>query len=292
MTWIMTSTLISNANPLDGVGDLLRYGKNAVCALGTQAYRAAGMGIDQIKSLYGSTKAIDRAQLVKRSNIAQGFASTAGQTGPVTALFKEGKWYAFDAAGNRAYGPPLDNFRPASSIPLETTTFSDGTTAFTPSRLFDSEPHTIQRLSGEVDVVVGDNVYRFNPEQPQTLTDLTSPLYSGELEGFDAVCSVRGKSKRGVTCLSKFVGDTATDDQKLAQALDHKRLWASKGTNPQVVHERRIFNFDGVKGKANAAPTNEPLEFKSETTGSIVNDKNFGFLPKQPSMTSRKPLAL
>ncbi|WP_160108559.1 hypothetical protein [Pseudomonas izuensis] len=283
MTWIMSSSLVSSANPLDGVGDVFRFGKNVVCKLGTTAYRAAGVGIDQIKNLYGTTKAIDHAQLLKRADIAEGVVSTgtAGLTSPVTALFKDGKWYAFDAARNRPCGPPLDNFRPASSIALEPTTFSDGSIALTPSRLFDTEPHTIQRLSGDVDVVVGDNVYRFNPEQPQTLTDLTSPAYSGELEGFDAVCNVGGKSKRGVTCLSKYIGDTATHDQKRAQALEHKRLWPSKGVNARVIHERRIFHFDGIKGKANAAPSIEPLEFKSETTGSIIKDQNFGFLTKQ-----------
>ncbi|RKS27630.1 hypothetical protein BJ917_0484 [Pseudomonas sp. WPR_5_2] len=283
MTWIMSSSLVSSANPLDGVGDLLKFGKNVVCKLGTTAYRAAGIGIDQIKSLYGTTKAIDHAQLLKRADIAEGVVSAGlpGQTNPFTALFKDGKWYAFDAVRNRPYGPPLENFRPTSSIPLETTTFGDGSTALTPSRLFDNEPHTIQRFSGDIDVVVGDKAYRFNPEQSQTLTDLSSPLYSGELEGFNAVCSKGGKSQRGVTCLSKFIGDTETHDQTRAQALEHKRLWPSKGVNARVIHERRIFHFDGVKGKANAAPSIEPLTFKSETTGSIIKDQNFGFLTKQ-----------
>ncbi|AWY39259.1 hypothetical protein DKY63_04800 [Pseudomonas putida] len=282
MTWIMTSSLVSSANPLDGVGDVLKFGKNVVCKLGTTAYRAAGLGIDQIKNLYGTTKAIDHTQLLKRADIAGGVVSTgtAGLTNPVTALFKEGKWYAFDAVRNRPYGPPLDNFRPASSIPLEPTTFSDGATAITPSQLFDTEPHTIQRLSGEVDVVVGDKVYRFNPEQPQTLADIASPPYSGNLEGFEWVCSRGGKSRRGLTCLSKFIGDT-TPEKNLAQALEHKRLYPSKGSDPQVIHERRIFKLDGVKGEAKAAPFIEPLHFKAQTTGSVINDQSFGFLARQ-----------
>lgn len=283
ISWIMSSSLASSANPADGVANVLKFGKNVVCKLGNLAYRAGKTGVEQIQNLYGATKAIDHAQLLKRADIAEGIASggISGQTSPVIALLKDRRWYAFDAARNRPYGPPLENFLPANSIPLQPTTFSDGSIAITPSLLFDTKPHTIQRFSGEVDVVVGDNVYRFNPEQPHSLTDLTSPYYSGELEGFDAVCSQGGKSRRGVTCLSKYIGDTATEDQKRAQALEHKRLWPSKGTNPRVVHERRIFNFDGVKGQAHAAPTITPLEFKAETTGSIISDKNFGFLTKQ-----------
>ncbi|MGJ7516424.1 hypothetical protein ACSFE6_19125 [Pseudomonas baetica] len=281
MTWIMTSSLVSSANPLDGVGDLLRFGKNAVCKLGTTAYRAAGVGIDQIKNLYGTTKAVDHGQLLKRADIAEGVVGSkiAGQSNSLTALFKNGKWYAFDAARNRPYGPPLENFRPASSIPLELTTFSDGSTAFTPSRLFDTEPHTIQRLSGEVDVVVGVNVLRFNPEQPNTLTDITSPAYNGKLDGFDAVCSRGGKSKKGITCLSKSIQITRAPEQQRAQAIEHKRLYPSI-ENPQVIHERRAYKVDGTLGEAKPAPNVVPMHFKSETTGSIIDDQHFGFSDK------------
>ncbi|WP_433740939.1 hypothetical protein [Pseudomonas putida] len=281
--WITSSSLFSSANPLGGMGDLLRFGKNTVCKLGATLYRAAGLGINQIKSFYGTSKAIDHAQLLKRADIAEGAASTglSGQTRPVTALFKDGKWYAYDATRNRPYGPPLDNFTPASSIALEPVTFSDGTTTLAPSRLFDTEPHTIRRFSGQVDVVVGHNVYRFDPTQPNTLTDITSPSHYGKLEGFDAVCSAGGKSKRGVTCLSKEIKTTKTPEQQRAQALEHKRLYPTKGTNAQVIHERRIYKFDGVVGEATAAPFVEHMRFKSETTGSIINDPHFGFPDKQ-----------
>lgn len=282
MTWIMSSSLVSSANPLDGVGDLLKFGKNVVCKLGTTAYRAAGIGIDQIKSLYGTTKAIDHAQLLKRADIAEGVVSAGlpGQTNPVTALFKDGKWYAFDAVRNRPYGPSLENFRPADSIPLESTIFADGSTAFTPSRVFETEPLTIRRTSG-VDVVAGDKVYRFDPEHPQVLDDITSPAYFKELEGFDAVCSRGGKSKRTLQCFSKTIDNSLRDTDKLRiQAIEHKRLYPTippKGVAPRVIHERRIYKCDATIQKCNPDELTFPLQFRDTTSGSVISNEYFGF---------------
>lgn len=279
LTMISTGTLVTSANPFDGMGDIARFGKNAVCTLGTVAYSAASKGIDQLKGLYGCTKAIDSADLLKHADIAQGVCdagTVAGQTTRVTARFKEGKWYAYDVAENRAYGPPLENFKLDSAIALESTTFGDGSSAYTNSKLFTEEPHTLQRSSG-VDIVVGDKVYRFDPKLPNELNEITSPAYFKDLEGFDAVCSRGGKSKKAITsCLSKTISSSGSIEQKRVQAIEHKRLYPTKGANQRVVHERRVYTVEGVVGDARPTPLNELLIYKSETTGSLINDKHFG----------------
>jgi len=279
ITKITGSTLVSSANPFDGIGDVARFGKNAVCKLGSLAYSAAAKGVNQLKGLYGCTKAVDSADLLKHADIAEGTCdavAVAGQTTKVTATFKDGKWYAFDVSKNSPYGPPLENFKLDSSVSLEPTTFSDGTTAYTNSKLFTDEPHTIQRSSG-VDIVVGDQVYRFDPAHPEVLNEITSPAYFKDLEGFDAVCSRGGKSKKTITtCLSKTIYDRATVEQRRVQAIEHKRLYPTKGDHPRVVNERRIYNIEGVEGDAHAALINGPLIYRSEVTGSIIDDKHFG----------------
>lgn len=285
IAWVTSRTLVSAANPFD----IFITAKNAVCTLGTGAYRAAGMGIGQLKKIYGSSKALDSAQLLKRTDLAEGVcdsAVAAGQTTKVTAMIKDGKWYAFDIARNRPYGAPLEKFRPDSAIPLERTTFSDGTSALTPSRIFDTEPHTIQRTTG-VDVVVGDKVYRFDPKHPEALEDITSPTYFNAAEGFEGACSISGKSKRSSnTCFTKIVKPGGSRARRRAQAIEHKRLYPARANHGQirkVVHERRIFTVadNGQSQKLLPSTLNKPLQYKSRTTGNIIDDKHFGLPNKQ-----------
>lgn len=289
ITWIAGSNIVINANPLDGVGDLLKVGTNVVGKLGSQAYSAANSGIEQLKNLYGTTKAVDPQIISKRADIARGTVGAApveGQAEKVTAVLKNGRWYDYDIDNNRAHGPALKNFLPDSSISLERTTFSDGSTAFTNLRLFNENSHAIQR-SLFTDIVVGDKVYRFDPAQPTVLADLTSPTYNKELADFEDVCSIGNRAKRSPhPCFSKIVLNRGTRAEKQLQSLEHKRLHPSRATSGgirKVVHERRVFTIvdNGNTQKLVPSPLTQPLQFRSITKGSIINDQHFGLPSKQ-----------
>jgi hypothetical protein len=279
ITWIAGSYIVINANPLDGVGDLLKAGVNVVGKLGARAYSAASSGIEQLKKLYGTTKAVDPVFVAKRADIAQGTIGAApigGRAEKVTAVFKDGKWYDYDVAKNQAYGPPLENFSPDSSITLERTTFSDGSTALTNSRLFDAEPHVIHR-STHTDVVVGEKVYRLDPKNPGVLNDLSSPVYFNDLEGFQTVCSLGGRSKRDTTkCLAKIIKESSDNAVIRLQAIEYKRLYLTDGNPPLVIHERRIYNCADPASPCSPQALTAPMAFKTKTTGSIIDDKHFG----------------
>ena len=285
MGWIMGSTVVSSANPLDGVGDLFRFGKNVVCSLGSQAYRAAGMGLEQIRSIYVGGKGVPPAELLKRADIAQGLAGTGvpGQTGPVTALFKEGKWFAFDAGTNRPYGSPLEHFLPDSSIALERISLDDGSSPLINTRVFESQPHVIPRSTG-TDIVDGDKVYRFDPEHPEALSDINCAAHFKGLDGYEAICR-SGKSKRNLNnCFSKVLDSYLTTvEEKRVQAIEHKRLYPTSGEQgvaPRVVHERRIYKCGHDFRDCKPDELTVALQFKSTTPGNVIANEHFGFAGK------------
>ncbi|TWC52024.1 hypothetical protein FBY04_11550 [Pseudomonas sp. SJZ080] len=280
VTWISSRSLLTSANPLGGTVDLLRTGTNAICTLTTTAYSATREGISQLKKLYVGTGTVDAAQSLKRADVAEGSFIVAGKTSKTSAVLNGGKWYAFDVARNRGVGTPLENFKPSSSIPLERTTFSDGSSPLTPSRLFDTEPHTIQRSTG-VDVVVGDKVYRFDPKHPEALEDIASPVYFKDLEGFESICNL-GRSKRDASnCFSKIIDSSEkTIQERRAQSIEHKRLYprsAEQGVDPRVVHERRIYRCNYDYTNCRPEELTVPLQFKATTKGSIIPNEHFGF---------------
>lgn len=287
--WLTSSNLVKNANPLDGVGDLLKAGANVVGKLATRAYSAVNKGAEQLRNLYGTSQAVDPVFVSKRADIAEGTvgaASVGAQAEKVKAVFKGGKWYDFNPVKNEAYGPPLENFTPDSAIALERTTFRDGSTAFSNSRLFNEDSHTFPH-SLFTDVVVGEKVYRFNPVRPTVLEDLTSPTHNKELPDFEDVCSIGNRAKRSPhTCFSKIVEKRSTRAEKQLQSIEHKRLYPSSATGGgprMVVHERRIFTIadNGNTLTLVPAPMTEPLQFRSKTKGNIINDQYFGLPSKQ-----------
>ncbi len=288
MTWIAGSTFVTAANPIDGVGDMLRAGTNAVVKLGKHAYGAVDAGIGQIRKIYGRTSAIDPAMLAKRADIATGIpnaAQAAQQADNIKAVYKDGKWYAYDVDKNQAYGPALENFRPDSAITLERTTFSDGTTAYTNTRLFDAEPHTIQH-STHTDIVVGNNVYRLDPTNPNVLNDLSSPAYFKQVDGFKDVCGT-GRTKRSPhLCFSKIVDNKRDRNKNRLQSIQHKRLYPSisvNGSARKVIQDRRLYTVANNGNTQILIPSKltEPLQFKLHTTGKIIKDKHFGLPNKQ-----------
>lgn len=281
--WIAGNTLISSVNPLDGLGNLAKTAKNSVCKLGVEAYRAAEKGIDQSKKFFGVSKAIDSGELSKRADITEGVCDAvqvAGQTTKVIALLKEGKWYAFDPVRNRPYGTPLENFKPSSSIPLERTTFSDGSTALTPSKLPTTEALKIQRTDG-VDVLIGDKVFRLNPNS-KTLEDITSPPYNKDLDGYNAICTLGGRAKRDTTkCFSKIIPAASDPATTRLIAIEHKRLYPATGETPKLVHERRLLDCADPTQPCAPQVISEPMAYKSRTTGKTIDDKHFGLPDKE-----------
>ncbi|WP_150732856.1 hypothetical protein [Pseudomonas fluorescens] len=288
VTWIISSNIVINANPLDGAGDLLKAGANVVGKLGARASSAAKDGIAQLRNLYGTSKAVDPVFVSKRADIAEGTvgaASIGAQTEKLRAVFKDGNWYDFNRATNEAYGPPLENFTPDSAIALERTTFSDGSTAYTNSQLFDHEPHTIQLIS-HTDVVVGDKVYRLDHEHPDVLNELSSAAYFKKAVEFEDVCSFGRITKRtGNLCFSKMVRRQNRALNRF-QSISHTRLFPALPVNGgarRVVHERRIYTVadNGNTQVLIPSPLTEPLQFRLHTKGSIIDDKHFGLPDKK-----------
>ncbi len=287
--WVVSKAIVINANPLDGFGDLIGSVFNTAGRLSAAAYRGSVHGLNQLAELFGTTKAISHADLIKRADIAEGAthaAEATGQSTQFTARFIDGKWFAFDRERNRAYGAALENFSPDSSITLERTTFSDGSTALTNSRLFDAKPHVIHR-STHTDVVVGEKVYRLDPENPGVLNDLSSPVFFKQVEGFEDVCSLGRISKRtGNLCFSKKVVGGKSRRLKRLQSIQHKRLFPSlsvNGSPRQVIQERRLFTVSTNNNIQTLIPSplKEPLQYKLHTTGKIIPDKHFGLPNKE-----------
>lgn len=94
-------------NPLGGAGDLLR-------GPGWLVRRGARLGREAVNVLRGANGSYD---VLKAASRQQGLAAVG--TYKVTdqrleggAVFRDGNWYAYDAAKGQPYGAPLKNFQP------------------------------------------------------------------------------------------------------------------------------------------------------------------------------------
>jgi hypothetical protein len=160
---------------------------------------------------------------------------------------------------------------------MEWTTYSDGSRSLTPSRFFSDDAHIIPRSSG-TDVAEGGKIFRFDPQHPETMHDLSSAAYFKELDGYATICSRGGKSKRLTTkCFSKIIKQSTDHRVLLAQAVEHVRLYPSKGNPPLVVHNHRIYRCPDPVQPCTPQGLTAPLAFKAKTTGQIMEDKQFGF---------------
>lgn len=282
-SWIISRYIVTNANPLDGAVDTMKGLTNAVGNLATRAYSAVNKGAEQLRNLYGTSKAVDPVFVSKRADIAEGTvgaASVGAQAEKVKAVFKGGKWYDFNPAKNEAYGPPLENFTPDSAIALERTTFRDGSTAYTNSQLFDHEPYTIQRES-HTDVVVGGKVYRWDQKHPHVINELSSAAYFKQAVEFEDVCSLGRTKRTGHLCFAQHLQENLPRELKRLQSLNHMRLYPAlsvDGAPRHVVLERRKYTVanNGNTQTLIPSPLIEPLQFRLQTKGTIINDKHFG----------------
>lgn len=134
------------------------------------------------------------------------------------------------------------------------------------------------------DVVVGDDVYRYNPAKPESLVKLGGPEDTGPFEGFVMTCGGGGRRlKRDLSdlCYTKQIEPGGTSVFQDAQALEHRRLipGAGPGKGPRtVIHEHRRYRVNEA-GNQELLPmaSVEPVTYKSRTTGSQVNEPDFGY---------------
>jgi hypothetical protein len=180
--------------------------------------------------------------------------------------------------------PGRGRYEVTAKIPLTSRTLPEGATIRVPEGISRDQVRVLHRRN-HTDVVVGDDVFRYDPGQPGSLTKLGGPDdHGGALEGFAVTCGVDGRrSKRDLNdlCYTKAIEPGGTPVFQDAQALDHRRLLpgTGSGNGPRtVVHERRLYRVDEA-GQQELLPvaTNGPVTYKSQTTGTVVNEPDFGY---------------
>lgn len=90
-----------------------------------------------------------------------------------------------------------------------------------------SEQARVVKRNKYSDVMVGDDVYRYNPGKPESLVKLGGPEDIGTLEGFVMTCGAGGRRhKRDLDdlCYTKQIEPGGTPVFQDAQALEHRRL--------------------------------------------------------------------
>lgn len=134
------------------------------------------------------------------------------------------------------------------------------------------------------DVIAGDEVYRYNPEKPESLIKLGGADHTGPLEDLVPTCGAGGKrSRRDVNdlCYTKQIEPGGTSVFQDAQALEHRRLipGAGQANGPRtVIHEHRRYRVNEA-GNQELLPlaSAQPVAYKARTTGTLVNEPDFGY---------------
>ena len=168
-------------------------------------------------------------------------------------------------------------------IPVTSRTLPEGGTVRVPEGISRDEVRVLKRRN-HTDVVVGDDVFRYDPRKPDRLTKLGGPDHAGPLEGFTATCGAGARRfRRGFNdlCYTKEIQPGGTFIFQDAQALEHRRLFPGTGSanGPRtVVHERRLHRVNEA-GQQELLPIarQQAVTYKSQTTGSLVNEPDFGF---------------
>jgi len=212
----------------------------------------------------------------------------------LTAVRQAGGWYAYDAKTMTAYGPALEGFISDTSSAVRRETFSDGTQALVTEKPLAADAYTLPRRHG-FDVVNEGKVYRYDTRNPGVLSDLESADHYKPLEGFEATCPAptvaQDRVRRGVsnTCFSKEIEVVTDTSRQELQALEHQRLFPSAPgllrRDQFVIFERRRYKMvDGDMGpQLVPMPQSTPIAYKSQITGSLKHDPNFGFSGAQAS---------
>ncbi|WP_282396044.1 membrane-targeted effector domain-containing toxin [Pseudomonas sp. PS01298] len=101
---ILGTTVISELNPLGGLGDLVEGGAKLI-----------GKGVDKIK---GATDSLNLANAMSREHgpLTYGSFKYGGQTYEADTILANGQRYAYDPVQMRPYGTPLDDFNPLDAM--------------------------------------------------------------------------------------------------------------------------------------------------------------------------------
>lgn len=167
-------------------------------------------------------------------------------------------------------------------IPLTSKPLADGRTLRVPEGVSSDQARVLRRQK-YTDVVIADDVYRYNPEKPESLIKLGGPDHTGPFEGFAMTCGVGKRARRDLSdlCYTKVIEPGGTPVFQDAQALEHRRL--IPGTGPvkgprTVIHEHRRYRVNEA-GNQELLPmaSVEPVTYKSRTTGTLANEPDFGF---------------
>jgi len=202
----------------------------------------------------------------------------------LTAAYREGLWYAYDIQTKSIYGPPLEGFVPDTSLPLVKVKGPDGTQVLTTQKPLTDNAFVIDR-PGYSDIIDGNKVYRFRPENLNVITDLESPESLVKEEDFEAFCPApTGRIKRGLNdlCFTRVIEASPTSHQLKLQAIDHQRLFPApiryNGTRT-VVFERKLYNVVSTDAGETLKPHEftSPIKYKDTIPGTTVPDKYFGF---------------
>ncbi|NIL18179.1 hypothetical protein [Pseudomonas sp. AN3A02] len=301
-SFLIDATMMLIPGP-KGLGTALRHSAKSLNTLRVMLTKATSNADDLMglvaathknaKSFYSTIPSFGHKfaasnNLLKEASIAKGIISSIANGAERTELlakYEGDKWYAVNPNTGSAYGAPLVGFRSDASVPLLQETLADGTTVQFSEKTLSKDAHIINRSKG-YDLVDGEKVYRYDPARPDRLTDLQSAEHYKELDNFEAYCpapAVGGRVRRGLNdlCFPKIIEPKLSKSAQVSQALEHQRLFPApiryNGTRT-VVYEGRLFNV--VNDKLVPHPFNTPIQYKPFISGTIVNDKFFGFAEK------------
>ncbi|WDU64951.1 hypothetical protein LRS56_11090 [Pseudomonas poae] len=110
---VIGAATIGVLNPLSGFGDLAKGGARLVSNGAKLVY---AKGVDVVNKLRGASGSYDLLKAASKSNgvAATGTFKFADQTVEGGAALQNNKWYALDPITQRPYGPPLQDFIPAT----------------------------------------------------------------------------------------------------------------------------------------------------------------------------------
>ncbi|SDR08769.1 hypothetical protein SAMN04490186_3290 [Pseudomonas grimontii] len=220
--------------------------------------------------------------LENRPDIGDGDLKLTDSTrSKVTAVFQNGNWYAYDVNAMTAYGPPVQGFISDASIPLAQETFSDGTHALVARKPLSEQAYTIRRPSG-FDVVDGDKVYHYSPENPDLLSELSSVDHYQKPDDIEAFCPApsvnRLRRETSAMCFTKVLSNDLGRNAEIIQALEHQRFFPSSATDGEasaIIRDRRIYTVVDDE-LVPAHSKNKPIIYADDVIGTIKKDPLFG----------------
>lgn len=168
-------------------------------------------------------------------------------------------------------------------IPLTARPLAPGQTVRVAEGITSDQARVLHRRTHS-DVVVGDDVYRYRPKNPESLIKLGGPSDTEPFEGFVLTCGVGGrrfKRDLGDLCYTKQIEPGGTPIFQDAQALEHRRLIPGAGPvkGPRtVIHEHRRYRVNEA-GNQELLPmaSTQPVTYKNRTSGTVVNEPDFGY---------------